>query len=316
MRLRITSLVLLLVAPVALFAQENVFNRGLRIGLSGEDVRNLQKVLNMDPSTRVASSGPGSFGNETNYFGHATQNALIRFQEKYKEEILIPVGLEKGSGFLGENSRAKAEKLFLKLNDTTSATTKTAPSSTPTADADVYVKAPSLYYGKPGTEITISGFGFTDTNNTALFGSYAVPGLPATGNTQILLTIPQIPKGVYPLSVTNAHGNSKSKTFFVVIDGSGALPQINSIEPANAAPGDTIVIKGSGFLKIHNRVQTSFKTYEDVSSDDGVTLVLPALGDVFSGALSPTKEKFPVKMGAYVVNENGVSNVGNFTLNI
>ena len=45
-----------------------------------EPVRNLQKILNQLGYT-IASSGPGSPGNETNIFGSLTEKALIQFQK-------------------------------------------------------------------------------------------------------------------------------------------------------------------------------------------------------------------------------------------
>ncbi len=53
--------------------------RDLKLGMSGEDVRALQIILNKKGYT-VASTGPGSVGNETTYFGPATQAAVIKFQ--------------------------------------------------------------------------------------------------------------------------------------------------------------------------------------------------------------------------------------------
>lgn len=56
-----------------------VLTRNLSKGMTGEDVRDLQKMLNTKGFT-VATSGSGSAGNETTYFGPATQAAVIRFQ--------------------------------------------------------------------------------------------------------------------------------------------------------------------------------------------------------------------------------------------
>jgi len=55
------------------------FTRALTLGMEGEDVRSLQRVLN----TRgypIATVGDGAFGFETTYFGPATLAALRRFQ--------------------------------------------------------------------------------------------------------------------------------------------------------------------------------------------------------------------------------------------
>jgi hypothetical protein len=56
------------------------FVRDLKLGMAGEDVRSLQKFLNAQ-SFAVSASGAGSKGNETTYFGPATQKALIAFQK-------------------------------------------------------------------------------------------------------------------------------------------------------------------------------------------------------------------------------------------
>jgi len=70
------------------------FNRFLRKGMSGEDVKCLQEILK--------SEGPEIYpeGLVTGYFGPLTFKALIKFQEKYAKEILEPWGFIKGTGFV------------------------------------------------------------------------------------------------------------------------------------------------------------------------------------------------------------------------
>lgn len=97
---------LVLLFPVAVFAVSD-FPRSLKIGMRGEDVREVQKFLNADIETRVSESSYGSPGNETDYFGPATRRAVIKFQEKYSAEILAPIGLSVGTGFFGKSTRAK-----------------------------------------------------------------------------------------------------------------------------------------------------------------------------------------------------------------
>jgi len=53
--------------------------RPLSFGMSGDDVASVQRSLNLRGFS-VASSGPGSTGNESRYFGSATESALRRFQ--------------------------------------------------------------------------------------------------------------------------------------------------------------------------------------------------------------------------------------------
>ena len=48
----------------------------------------------------------------TGNFLYLTKAAVIRFQEKYKEEILSPLNLEKGTGFVGVKTRVKINQLL------------------------------------------------------------------------------------------------------------------------------------------------------------------------------------------------------------
>ncbi|MCK5475065.1 MAG: Ig-like domain-containing protein [Candidatus Pacebacteria bacterium] len=57
-----------------------IFIRDLKINMTGEDVKELQKYLNSNGFI-VSEVGYGSIGNETEYFGSATHKALVRFQQ-------------------------------------------------------------------------------------------------------------------------------------------------------------------------------------------------------------------------------------------
>ena len=84
-----------------------VFARNLKLGMSGDDVKALQVFLNQSDATRVATDGPGSSGSETAYFGTKTFQAAVAFQELYVQDVLAPVGLVHGSGFVGTLTRGK-----------------------------------------------------------------------------------------------------------------------------------------------------------------------------------------------------------------
>lgn len=76
----------------------------LKLGDFNKDVKKLQKFLNNNGFV-VAKEGPGSLGKETEFFGNMTKSALIKFQEKYVNEILLPFGIVKGTGFFGLQTR-------------------------------------------------------------------------------------------------------------------------------------------------------------------------------------------------------------------
>ena len=73
------------------------FTQNLTLGSTGEEVRQLQIFLNTH-GFPVAASGAGSPGNESTYFGPATQAALAAYQAS--------VGISPASGYFGSITRA------------------------------------------------------------------------------------------------------------------------------------------------------------------------------------------------------------------
>jgi len=94
------------------------FKNDLALGAKGKEVEELQRCLSKDPEIYPE-------GEITGYFGNKTKEAVIKFQEKYKEEILEPIGLKKGTGEVKKKTREKLnqicfekkeEKKFLKFS--------------------------------------------------------------------------------------------------------------------------------------------------------------------------------------------------------
>ncbi|KPJ55112.1 hypothetical protein AMJ47_01140 [Parcubacteria bacterium DG_72] len=80
------------------------FARNLSLGMQGNDVKLLQEILIQE---RVWNSEVGATG----YFGPITKAGVINYQEKYASEILTPLGLTKGTGFVGPSTISHLNKL-------------------------------------------------------------------------------------------------------------------------------------------------------------------------------------------------------------
>ncbi|MCH7604422.1 fibronectin type III domain-containing protein [Patescibacteria group bacterium] len=83
------------------------FDTNLSQGSSSQDVMYLQMAFNANSDTQLAASGVGSAGNETQFFGPLTRAAAVKYQEKFTSQILTPVGLSSGTGFVGPSTRAQ-----------------------------------------------------------------------------------------------------------------------------------------------------------------------------------------------------------------
>ncbi len=69
--------------------------------MTDPEVLQLQKFLNGQGFVMV-TTGAGSVGNETTYFGPRTKSALKRFQEAHAAAILVPQALAQGTGIFGK----------------------------------------------------------------------------------------------------------------------------------------------------------------------------------------------------------------------
>ena len=83
------------------------FSRNLAYGSSGVDVWYLQIILNSDSATSLGETEDGSPGCETEFFGQRTRDAVVRFQMKYKSEILTQADAPYATGYVGSSTKAK-----------------------------------------------------------------------------------------------------------------------------------------------------------------------------------------------------------------
>ena len=85
----------------------SVFRNNLYYGMKDSvEVKCLQQFL----KNQGADIYPE--GLVTGNFSNLTLTAVIRFQEKYKGEILVPLGMEKGTGYVGSMTRSKINQLL------------------------------------------------------------------------------------------------------------------------------------------------------------------------------------------------------------
>ncbi len=314
-----------------------LFTRDLAPGDTGTDVYELQKFLNKNESTFVAMSGPGSAGNETNYFGPATQAGVIKFQNEHASEILVPQGSFSANGLVDSLTRAKLNEISAPQIESTTDTTNTG---TPThagrmsaphtqrstqdlsdvtqfnlfTDKDndkVRLAFISSSAGKVGSEIDFTGTGFLPINNRIIFGSHTVSGVDSVNSNKIKFTIPDsIPAGIYDVEVGNTKGTSQSNAYFVVTeDAVNMPPKILSVSPAEPSLGDEVVITGENFTTSGNTVRSTLGVFTNLPSSDGKTIKfnlkapdnLPEFETLFQDS------SFEFKVFLYVVNIHGVS---------
>ena len=84
------------------------FNVNLGIGSRGDEVDALRSALAKEGFPVEVSQGVGTANN----FDETLASAVTAFQQKYADEILTPLGLKYGTGYVGKSTRAKLNKLY------------------------------------------------------------------------------------------------------------------------------------------------------------------------------------------------------------
>ncbi len=131
------------------------FSANLKVGDSGSGVTELQNILNKEGF----NIGNDSKGN----FNEGTASAVTGFQQKYKDEILTPNGLQYGTGFVGKSTRAKLNKLY----GCGGTPTPQPPPTIPTCNTNI---------------MCVEGYTSYDTGERSSSGCPILKCIPLTGN--------------------------------------------------------------------------------------------------------------------------------------
>lgn len=187
-----------------------VFTRNLKIGQLGNDVRELQKILN-ELGYTVSLSGPGSVGNETNIFGLATESAIKKYQCN-----VLNICSGAGFGYLDQNTRDALNKVAKeKVKNPVVQKIKNTYTFVRTlriGQKGDDVKELQKFLNNNGFVVAISGPGSVD-NETNYFG-------PATFRALIKF------QEAYKSEILTPFGISKGTGFF----GVGTMKKINSFK--------------------------------------------------------------------------------------
>jgi len=304
-----------------------VFEKDLRLGESSSDILELQKFLNKSTDTRVSDSGPGSLGSETNYFGSKTLQSVIKFQEKYRNEILVPNGLTSGTGFVGPSTRKKINEILLSEGSSVKVVEEA-----PIARAEIEnVNQPSLFslqtpkifsvssfQVNPGGKLILYGTGFSLSANDVYMGDNKVlSGLKSSDGAKLEITVPNdFAEGNYNLWISNASGNTKNQIqgdFVTVSKNPKPVSTISKIEPTETHADNistvSVKITGENFSESQNDIYSSLGNINNIRSENGVITFslssLPEISRVKSIPSSVGKIKIPIYF--FVKNDSGVT---------
>ena len=264
-----------------------VFSRTLKVGDAvWPDVNYLQYVLDQDEKTIVASSGLGSMNQTTQIFGSKTQDAVIRFQELYAQEILTPSGLNQGNGFVGPRTLAKLNSILAKKTVTkatsspivnkkiaTNGTREQKDAFIPIFENEILIYGLSHIKVRPGDTVNAVGFGYS--SSTVLhIGEDSTYPLNLISDSEFSFRVPALPYDSYNVWVTDSTSSSKGRSPVNIIIGTitDTRPNILSVTPIQTKTDGTITVVADNLNRYGNTIYSSLGIIKNVSSLDGKTL--------------------------------------------
>ncbi len=270
----------------SVFAENNdspnvVLTKDLRLTMNDPEIVHLQQVLNASGFATVSVVGAGSKGSETSYFGLKTQQAVIKFQEAFASEILAPIGLTQGTGFVGAKTRAKMNELWsnnyffsyygivLPANTTVNTDTST---NTDSSNQDNTNNANNTFNNQGN---------FSQTSSTTTVAtSTSATSTATTTKTTTASTTKTISGTAYGSSNGYRPGKTITDLLGVWSDPNNKV-KVYEVNPSQAKRGDEILVAGSGFTSKDNTIKLRGKSKNilikgvESKTSNELTFILP-----------------------------------------
>ena len=263
------------------------WTKNLAIGSSGDDVRQLQRFLNGNPQTQVATTGIGSPGHETSYYGPATTRAVSKFQELYAAKILTPLGLTRGTGGFYTSTRNHANSMCQ------SGSSYGGRTGTPARRADSgSATSPPV--------VQVTGDALAVTPGNPIGDAYVVQGAQRAPFTSIVLTAGNENVQVQGIRVRR-FGLSSSDNFETV-----ALVNANGVQIGAARSLRHNEVKLGGSFTVPANRSVTLAVVGNISNDDEKFSAGSIAGLEVAEVIANTRVQgnFPIRGAAHVLSSS------------
>jgi len=195
-----------------------------------------------------------------------------RKYSRYNESINYMQFLRSNVVVLGFGLLLFVLVLFIFSSELSPVSAQNPLSSLAQPSSELSVSSLSKYYGVAGTLVTLSGSGFSLTENTVNFGKTKIRNVSAKSATEISFAVPKNSKpGRYDVSVSNGLKTSLPVPFMVTKVGA-QVPVVEKVEPAQATFGQQIKITGKNFTARDNIFSSNLGVFDRLESKDGKTI--------------------------------------------
>jgi len=235
---------------------------------------------------------------------------------------------EKVDIYIGDKIIEGSKKAFMKSVGTSlsayvasvRATGTSTPMKSPVLSAafapSVVIGIPSPRYAAVGAYIAINGTGISADSVLYFDNDYIVRTLTKNSMGAYNFIVPSLPSGRYDIAVKTGGVISNTQPF-VITDPKRPQVHLTSISPATVPYGERVTLTGSGFTANNNTVIINSKRIDGITSSDSKTLevALPT-GSLMSASQPNQPSGMKVPMSAYVINDNGFSEIQSFMISI